>query len=91
MSALHFPVKADIPQLRVLRRLCPCVLARNAEHRRDGVIPEGNERPLVLPARAGDVDVALNEGIGVQIVNHSGTSHCFNEETRRMADGLRKG
>ena len=57
------PVKLKSPQARMRRRLGPHVLAGNAEHRGDCVVPECAYRLLMRSAGAGHLDVAVEEFI----------------------------
>lgn len=67
-------VDANLPQFGMGGRLRPRDFAGDAEHRRDGVIPKGDDRVRMLAARAGNIDDAVNEGIGRGLSSHPGTS-----------------
>jgi hypothetical protein len=58
------PIERQILQRWVRRRLRPRVFAGHTEHRRHRVVAERHKGPLVLPARAGNVHVAMNQTVG---------------------------
>ena len=71
-------------------RLGPSELTGQAEHRRHHVIAEGADGALVLPARRGNVYLAVNERIGDGLLGHLVLSGSSDEDTRRRRIGSRK-
>ena len=78
-------VAVDRGDLRVQCGLGPGVFAGNTEHGRDGVIAERHQGSLVLPARAGNIDVAARESVDGDL-SHRRTSDASNEGIAGIAN-----